>query len=84
MIDGMTLDQIIDLAYTEYEESLPDSANLEIKIGSDDGGRLIEFHVEGKKNAEQLREELPPKYKKMRTIVIYRYEPDPSLEDLLY
>tara|TARA_Y100001973_G_scaffold100246_1_gene160950 strand:+ start:1034 stop:1366 length:333 start_codon:yes stop_codon:yes gene_type:complete len=84
MIDGMTLDQIIDLAQAEFENSLPDSANLHVKIASDDGGRLIEFFVEGKKNAEQLRQELPPNYKKLRTVVMYRYETDPSLEDILY
>ena len=39
MIDGMTLDQIVELAYSEYESSIPDSAELEIKINSDDFGR---------------------------------------------
>ncbi len=84
MIDGMTIDQIIDLAQAEFENSLPDSANLEVRIASDDGGRLMEFFVQGHKNAEELRKELPPKYKNLRTVVMYRYDDDPSLEDILY
>ena len=84
MIDGMTLDQIVELAYSEYESSIPDSAELEIKINSDDGGRLIEFIVYGEKNAKILREELPPNYNKMRTVVIYKYDREPTLEDFLY
>jgi hypothetical protein len=84
MIDGMTTDQIKEMAFSEYESRLPDSAELEVKISSDDGGRLIEFIVRGEYNAKILREDLPPNYKKMRTVVIYRKEEDPSLEDLLY
>ena len=84
MIDGMTLDQIVELAYSEYELSIPDSAELEIKIGSDDGGRLIEFIVYGEENAKVLREELPPNYNKMRTVVIYKYDREPTLGDVLY
>jgi hypothetical protein len=84
MIDGMTLSQIVELAYSEYENSIPDSAELEIKINSDDGGRLIEFIVNGEKNAKILREELPPNYNKMRTVVIFKYDREPTLEDFLY
>jgi hypothetical protein len=84
IVGGMTLDQIVELAYSEYESSMPDSAELEIKISSDDGGRLIEFIVNGEKNAKILREELPPNYNKMRTVVIYKYNREPTLEDFLY
>jgi len=84
MIDGMTLDQIIELAYSEYTSSIPDSAKLEIKINSDDGGRLMEFIVYGERNAKVLREEVPSTYKKMRTIVIYTYDRETTLEDFLY
>jgi ribosomal protein S6E (S10) len=64
MIDGMTTDQIKEMAFSEYESRLPDSAELEVKISSDDGGRLIEFIVRGEYNAKILREDLPPNYKK--------------------
>jgi len=84
MIDGMTSEQIREMAFSEYEKRLPDSAQLEVKISSDDGGRLIEFIVYGESNAKILREDLPPNYKKMRTVVVYCQERDPSLEDLLY
>ena len=83
MIDGMTLSQIVELAYSEYGPVVPDSAELEIKIGSDDGGRLIEFVVHGQANAKILREDLPPNYNKMRTVVIYKYDREPTLEDFL-
>jgi len=84
MIDGMTLKQIVELAYSEYKSSIPDSAELEIRINSDSGGRLIEFIVYGEKNAKVLRGEIPPNYNKMRTVVIYKYDREPTLEDFLY
>ncbi len=84
MIDGMTPDEIVELAYSEYESRLPRDAELEIKISSDDGGRLIEFKVYGESNAKMLREDLPPNYKKMRTVVMYSYNREPELEDFLY
>jgi len=82
--DEMTLEEVVDLAYSEYKPRLPKSAKLEIKISSDDGGRLIEFIVQGEDNAKMLREDLPPKYNNMRTIVMYHYDREPDLEDLLY
>ena len=84
MIDGMTTKDIIKMAYSEYESRLPKSAELKIKIGSDDGGRLIEFFVQGKENAKMLREDLPPNYNDMRTVVIFRHREEVELEDYLY
>ena len=80
----LTLKEIVDLAYSEYTPRLPRSANLKIKVSSDDGGRLIEFFVDGEDNATMLREDLPPNYNKMRTIVIYRYDREPDLEDIIF
>jgi len=60
MIDGMTLDQIVELAYSEYKSSIPDSAELEIKINSDDGGRLIEFIVYGERNSKSPKRRAAP------------------------
>lgn len=84
MLVALTLKEIVDLAYSEYTPRLPKSANLKIKVSSDDGGRLIEFFVDGEDSAKMLREDLPPNYNEMRTIVIYSYEEDPDLEDLIY
>jgi len=84
MIDGMTLDEVVEHAYSEYKPRLPRDAELEIKITSDDGGRLIEFRVYGETNAKMLREDLPPNYNNMRTVVIYSYNREPELEDFLY
>ena len=84
MIDGMTHDEVVEHAYSEYKPRLPRDAELEIKITSDDGGRLIEFRVYGETNAKMLREDLPPNYNNMRTVVIYSYNREPELEDFLY
>ena len=84
MIDGMTLEEIVTQAYSEYEARLPRDSELKIRITSDDGGRLIEFKVYGEANAKMLREDLPPSYNKMRTVVIYEYSSAPELEDFLY
>lgn len=80
----LTPDEIVELAYSEYQPRLPRDAELEVKISSDDGGRLIEFKVYGETNAKMLREDLPPNYNKMRTVVVYRYDREPELEDFLY
>ena len=84
MIDGMTHEEVVEHAYSEYKPRLPRDAELEIKITSDDGGRLIEFRVYGETNAKMLREDLPPNYNNMRTVVIYSYNREPELEDFLY
>jgi len=84
MIDGMTYDEIIAQAYSEYESRLPRDSELKIRITSDDGGRLIEFRVYGEANAKMLREDLSPNYNKMRTVVLYDYDRPPELEDFLY
>jgi hypothetical protein len=82
--DEMTLKEVVDLAYSEYKSRLPKSAKLEIKISSDDHGRLMEFIVHGEDNAKMLRDDLPSNYNKMRTIVIYHYDREPDLEDFLF
>jgi len=71
IIDFVTPEEIIELAYSEYETRLPKDADLRIKITTDDGGRHIEFFVKGPDNASMLREDLPPQYNNMRTVVIY-------------
>tara|TARA_R110000824_G_scaffold100221_1_gene238318 strand:+ start:2935 stop:3186 length:252 start_codon:yes stop_codon:yes gene_type:complete len=81
MIDGMTIKEIVELAYSEFKPLLPITAELKIKLGSDDGGRQIEFIVNGKENAQILRNKIEPKYNNMRTIVIYSYDREPDLED---
>lgn len=80
MIAGMTMEEIVELAYSEFKPLLPISAELEIKFSSDDAGGQIEFIVNGKGNARILRNKIEPSYNKMRTIVIYNYHRDPGLE----
>jgi len=72
IINTMSTDEIIDLAYAEYSPYFDATAEFEIKRASDGGGRLLEFHVADEKNATFLRQELPPYYNGARTIVMYR------------
>lgn len=45
----------------------------EVKIGSDDGGRMIEIHVEEAKLSKSLRAFMPLNWEGWRTVVIIRY-----------
>lgn len=80
MIDFITPEEIIELAYSEYETRLPKDADLRIKIAVDDGGKHIEFLVKGSGNASMLRGDLPPKYNDMRTVVIYSKENETKIK----
>ena len=46
---------------------------LEVKIASDDGGRLIEIHVGEAKLSKSMRDFLPLNWEGWRTVVINRY-----------
>lgn len=46
---------------------------LEVKIASDDGGRLIEVHVNESKFSKSVRDFLPLNWEGWRTVVINRY-----------
>jgi hypothetical protein len=46
---------------------------IEVKITSDDGGRLIEVHVNEAKLSRSVREFLPLNWEGWRTVVINRY-----------
>lgn len=77
----MNIEEIIDLALAEYGPLFKPTDEFEVKIGSDDGGRTIDFFVVGPENAEILRSKLPNKYHGYRSVVVYRYEPDYELND---
>ena len=72
MTDKMTPEEIINLAYSEFDTGMSFDDTLKIKISSDDGGQILEFFVEGKENATALREEVPPKYNGFRTVIVFR------------
>ncbi len=74
IMNNMSADELIDLAYAEYSPYFDATAELEIKQGSDGCGRLLEFFVSDEKNATFLRKELPAYYNGARTIVMYRTE----------
>jgi len=46
---------------------------IEVKITSDDGGRLIEVHINEAKLSRSVREFLPLNWEGWRTVVINRY-----------
>lgn len=71
----MTPDEVVDLAYSEFGKNFDAADELEVKIGSDDGGRTLDFLIVGEDNANFLRKEVPPNYNGFRTVIIYRYEP---------
>ena len=75
MKDTLSPDEVIDLAYSEFGRFFDAADEFEVKIGSDDGGRTLDFIVEGSENAVYLRTEVPPKYNGYRTVIIYRYDP---------
>jgi len=70
----MTEEEVINLAYAEYEPKFDATAEFQVKIKSDDGGKTIDFFVVGEENAEYLRDELKQTYNGYRTIVVYRSE----------
>lgn len=46
---------------------------VEVKITSDDGGRVLEVHVEDPKLSRAIRDFLPLNWEGWRTVVINRY-----------
>lgn len=46
---------------------------IDVKITSDDGGRLVEIHVEEAKLSKQMRDFIPLNWEGWRTVVINRY-----------
>lgn len=46
---------------------------IDVKITSDDGGRLIEIHVEEAKLSKQIRDFISLNWEGWRTVVINRY-----------
>ena len=77
----MNTEEIIELAYSEIGALLGDKAELEIRLGTDDGGRTLDFHLIGEDNAATVRREISNFYHGFRTIIIFSYEPDYELNE---
>jgi hypothetical protein len=77
----MTLEEVIDLAHSEYSTMFTPEVNFEVTRGSDDGGKSLDFFVAGEENAVLLRDKLPDMYNGYRTVVIYSYEPDYEMNE---
>ena len=79
MKDFITTEEIISLALAEYAPMFAATARLDVVVSYDDGGKTLDFHIEGEENATFLRKEVPNSYNGYRTIVIYSPEPDYEL-----
>ncbi len=77
----MTLEEVIDLAYSKYSTLFESKDSLEVLRGSDDGGKTLDFKVVGDEHATLLRNKLPDMFNGYRTVVVYNYEPDYELNE---
>lgn len=67
-----TDEDVIAKMRKQIEKKFP-KREFEVKVGSDDGGRLVEVHVEESKFSKQLRDFIPLNWEGWRTVVINRY-----------
>lgn len=56
----------------QLEKKFP-KREIDVKVTSDDGGRLIEIHVEEAKLSKQIRDFISLNWEGWRTVVINRY-----------
>ena len=72
----MKIKEIIE----ELKKEFPLSKEYEYKIGTDDGGKVLEIHGVSQKHAKKVRKKIPMRYKGIRTIVFYRVEQEKDEE----
>ena len=66
----MKIKEIIEELKKEY----PLSKKYKYRVGTDDGGKVIEIHDVPQKHARKVRKKIPMRYKVVRTIVFFRAE----------
>ena len=66
-------DEDVVAKMTKHPQKKFPKRELEVKISSDDGGRLIEVHVVEPKLSKAMRDFLPLNWEGWRTVVINRY-----------
>ena len=66
----MKIKEIIEELKKEY----PLSKKYKYRVGTDDGGKVIEIHDVPQKHARKVRKKIPMRYKGVRTIVFFRAE----------
>ncbi|HAW80452.1 MAG TPA: hypothetical protein DCX27_12530 [Balneola sp.] len=71
----LQMEEIIEVSYATFGPMVDISAELEILIKSDDGGRHLEFSVQDHESAQFLRKEISHTYEGLRTIIRYRVQP---------
>jgi hypothetical protein len=65
-------DDIITKMTKHVQKKFP-KREIEVKIASDDGGRVLEVHVNEAKLSRAVRDFLPLNWEGWRTVVINRY-----------
>ena len=66
----MKIKEIIEELKKEY----PLSKEYKHRVGTDDGGKVIEIYNIPQKHARKVRKKIPMRYKGFRTIVFFRAE----------
>ena len=66
----MKIKEIIEELKKEY----PLSKEYKHRVGTDDGGKVIEIYNIPQKHARKVRKKIPMRYKGIRTIVFFRVE----------
>ena len=66
----MKIKEIIEELKKEY----PLSKGYEYRVGTDDGGKVIEIYNVPQEHAKKVRKKIPMRYKGVRTIVFFRVE----------
>jgi len=81
-VDNTPLPEDKAVELPDFEPQLNPNATIEdIKFGSDDGGKTLDFFVDGDIAAKTLRELVPNTYNGYRTVIVYSYVPDYELND---
>tara|TARA_R110002020_G_scaffold50895_4_gene144265 strand:+ start:56 stop:280 length:225 start_codon:yes stop_codon:yes gene_type:complete len=73
----MKIKKIIEGLKKEY----PLSKEYKYRVGTDDGGRVIEIYNVPQKYAKKVRKKIPMRYEGFRTIVFFRVEKEKEEDD---
>jgi hypothetical protein len=65
-------EDVISKVHKQVSKKFP-NRDFEVKIASDDGGRVIEIHINESNLSRQVRDLMPLNWEGWRTVVINRY-----------
>ena len=58
----------------ELKKEYPISKEYKYRVGTDDGGKVIEIYNVPQRHARKVRKKIPMRYKGVRTIVFFQVE----------